>query len=354
MDASFSAAEPSGSESLVNVYLAARWRPGTLAAYRRHIGVFRAWCAEHGVVALPADADTLARYLSSAARCWQRSTLRLAVSAIKHLHDQHGCGLDAITTGGLRGALSGPVPEAIAPRAVIDRATLVSLLEVMPPTLLGKRNRAMLLLGFAAALRPGELVGLDVGAAAPDGTGRVTLTRDGLEVFLHQSKTDPERRGTRKTIPYGCEPCPVAAVKDWLRAAGIMTGVLFPSSRRMSGAGRARLTRSGLLEVVRQAAGLAHLATPAAPGCGNRRPSFTGRSLRSGFVAEATRANLSPVDIANHVGWTTAKMNLTYSRGLSADSALIEQMLEWHRTGSDRLAVAPRASGQAARRRVGQ
>ena len=51
----------------------------------------------------------------------------------------------------------------------------------------------MLLLGFAAALRRSELVGLDV--------GDVAFTREGLVLSLRRSKTDQEGQGRKIGIP---------------------------------------------------------------------------------------------------------------------------------------------------------
>ncbi|HVA19736.1 MAG TPA: hypothetical protein VMU55_06160, partial [Solirubrobacteraceae bacterium] len=273
----------------------------------------------------------LAFYLESAASSWQLPTLRLAVSAIQHLHRQHGCALDPTIARGLRGTLAGLIRKPVHPPAALDLATLVGLLDAMPATLLGKRNRAILLLGFAAALRPGEIVGLDLVVPAPGGTGLITFTRDGIEILLRRSKTDPQQSGIRKLIPNGCTPCPVTALRDWLKAAGIAAGVVFPSSRPLRGASPARLTRNGLLEVVRQAADLAARKAGLPLERSNRARTFTGRSLRSGFVTSAIRANLCPASITIHVGWTSPRMAVNYSRSLGGDRELIGHILDWHR-----------------------
>ena len=77
-----------------------------------------------------------------------------------------------------------PRPARAAARA--DRA---------PDTLAGLRDRALLLLGFAAALRRSELVALDVEDLAFD-------LRRGLLVTIRASKTDQEQAGTQVAVPY--------------------------------------------------------------------------------------------------------------------------------------------------------
>ena len=58
-----------------------------------------------------------------------------------------------------------------------------------PDTLAGLRNRALLLLGFAGALRRSELVGLDV--------EDLDFTSAGLVVTLRRSKTDQDGEGRK-------------------------------------------------------------------------------------------------------------------------------------------------------------
>lgn len=61
--------------------------------------------------------------------------------------------------------------------------------EALPDTLLGRRDRALLLLGFAGAFRRSELVSLDVAG--------VEMTAEGIVVTLRRSKTDQEGQHRR-------------------------------------------------------------------------------------------------------------------------------------------------------------
>jgi site-specific recombinase XerC len=85
----------------------------------------------------------------------------------------------------------------------------------------GVRNRALLLLGFAAALRRSELVALDF--------RYIAKTREGLVVKLRRSKTDQESEGRRVGIPYGSRTttCPVRAFGAWVEDAGLTDGPVF-------------------------------------------------------------------------------------------------------------------------------
>jgi hypothetical protein len=72
-------------------------------------------------------------------------------------------------------------------------------------TLPGLRDRALLLVGFAAALRPREIAGLTVDHLAHHA--------DGIELFLPWRKNDQDDEGTTLWLPQGrTELCPVAAL----------------------------------------------------------------------------------------------------------------------------------------------
>src|SRR5690349_8427490 len=84
------------------------------------------------------------------------------------------------------------------------------------PMLSGLRDRALLVLGFAGALRRSELVALDV--------EDLEETAEGLHVRIRRSKTDQEGAGDFVSIPHGSRLRPVAGVRAWLEAAGITEG----------------------------------------------------------------------------------------------------------------------------------
>src|SRR6185503_8368323 len=81
-----------------------------------------------------------------------------------------------------------------------------------PATPLGARDRAMLLLGFGAALRRSELVALTLGDVA-------TVPGRGLHVLVRRSKTDQQGQGQDIAVwANKQEPgfCPLAAFDAWL------------------------------------------------------------------------------------------------------------------------------------------
>jgi integrase len=93
----------------------------------------------------------------------------------------------------------------------------------IPADLAGLRDRALLLLGFAGAMRRSELVALDL--------SDIERHPKGIVVTIRRSKTDQEGRGKAKAIPHGRKLGIVAALDAWMLAAKITSGPLFRGVR---------------------------------------------------------------------------------------------------------------------------
>ncbi len=273
--------------------------PSTQRAYRSDWADFAAWCRDHQLAALPATPATVALYLTDRAKTCKTATLARRVAAISQAHQaaDHPSPTKAQTVrqvvAGIRRA-KGTKQEGKAP-AVTDEMRL--MVAALPPTLLGARDRALLLLGFAGAFRRSELVALDV--------GDVRRTRDGLIVTIRKSKTDQEGAGRTVGIPYGGYPqsCPVRALQDWLEAAGIVEGPLFRGLKN-DGALLGRLSDKGVARVVQRRA--------AAVGLDPTR--YAGHSLRAGLATAAAAAGKSERAIMAQTGHKSIPMVRRYIR----------------------------------------
>jgi len=182
----------------------------------------------------------------------------------------------------------------------VDRlAAMVSHAD--PETLKGLRDRALLLFGFASAMRRSELVALDL--------ADLELTARGLLVTVRRSKTDQEGRGHQRAVPFGRNPemCPVRALAAWLEAAGVTDGRVFRSVSRHNQVGESMSTRA-LADVVKVYAERAGL-DPA---------EFAGHSLRAGFVTSAAEKGASAERIMDHTGHRSVAMIRVYTRRADA------------------------------------
>ena len=99
----------------------------------------------------------------------------------------------------------------------------------------GRRDRALLLFGFAGALRRSELVALQV--------EDVAAVAGGLRLRIRRGKTDQAGQGAEIGLPRGkhAETCPVRAFEAWQAVAKRQAGPLF---RRISTGGTHRRRRA--------------------------------------------------------------------------------------------------------------
>lgn len=80
-----------------------------------------------------------------------------------------------------------------------------------PEGLLGLRDRALVLVGFAGAFRRSELASIYM-------SDLVFSADFGLVIHLRHSKTDQKGEGREVAIPFGEHPetCPVRVLREWL------------------------------------------------------------------------------------------------------------------------------------------
>ena len=259
-------------------YVRAAKADNTRRAYAAAWQDFAAWCAQHGVPALPAAPATVGFYLTDRARTLKVPSLRLRLVAIRQAHALAGHRLETTAPeiaetfkGVVRTHGTAPAKkEAATVEIVRDAARELAKLSGLRPL----RDRALLLLGFAAALRRSEIVALNV--------SDITFGPDGAVVTLRRSKTDQAGQGTELGIPHGGNDltCPVRALRAWLEAAGITAGAVF---RGVNKAGR--LADSRLSDRA-----VALLVKAAVAGAGYDAAAFGGHSLRAGFCTSAARA----------------------------------------------------------------
>jgi site-specific recombinase XerC len=121
------------------------------------------------------------------------------------------------TVKGLRRSLG----TAQAKKAPATNVVAKRLVDALPDgSLKGRRDRAMMMLGFAGAFRKSEVVPLDV--------EDLEFCDEGVRVTIRRSKTDQEGKGQTIAVLRGAGPfCPVRLLREWLDAAGITEGALF-------------------------------------------------------------------------------------------------------------------------------
>jgi site-specific recombinase XerD len=259
-------------------YAKAEKASATRKAYGTDFRLFREWCEAKGASALPAAPETVAAYLAhGVAEGAKASTLGRRVAAIRYAHKLASLSVPTEAEA-VKATLRG-IRRTIGATRVKKAPALAGQIKAMvqgcADTLAGKRDRALLLLGFAGAFRRSELVALDV--------GHLHETEEGLRVLIAASKTDQEAEGATVAITRGAEACPVRALREWLEAARIESGPIFRPINKAGTVSAARLTDRSVANIVKAYAGRAGLD----------EKLFAGHSLRAGFLTSAAAAGKS-------------------------------------------------------------
>ena len=189
----------------------------TERAYRADAAHFAAWCAGEHRRAQPATVDTLVAYVRVLAVEHAPATVRRRLAGIAATH----------RAAGLASPIDDRVRLAVASAAwthrrrrrdtePLDVASLRRISAALPRTRAGARDRAILLIGYGAALRRTELVDLDVADVQVE-------PGVGLAIALPRG---------RIVVPPGSVPltCAVKAWTAWLRASGLQDGPAFRPS----------------------------------------------------------------------------------------------------------------------------
>ena len=238
------------------------------------------WCAVRAAVPLPATPATVCAYLTERAEQGVSiSTINLSCAAIAHQHRSRGAqdpvAHEAVrqVRRGLRRTLGTAPRRPARPLTVAELRQIVTSID--PDTPQGARDAALVLLGFASALRRSELAALTL--------ADIESQPGGLLLRVRRSKTDPERRGQVVGVARGQHPITdaVAALATWTAVRGSEPGALFtsmrpgcPSLEPISGDAVARI-----LKARARAAGLT-------------TDRITAHSLRAGHVTTAAMAGV--------------------------------------------------------------
>lgn len=252
----------------------------TQAVYADAWRQWERWCADRGLAPLPGDPAAVCAYLAERAENGTTvATLNVACSAIGYVHRGHGTDNPAAHHSvrqvrlGLRRTYGIAPRRQARPLAVTELRQVLARIDRTRP--IGVRDTAIILLGYAGALRRSELVDLVL--------ADVEHKTAGLLLTLRRSKTDQEGRGQVVGIAHGSHPStdPIAALDAWLALRGhepspLFTRVYYSRIHEDPISGN---TITRMLHTRAKAAGL-----PAEP--------ITAHSLRAGHATAAAMAGV--------------------------------------------------------------
>lgn len=162
------------------------------------------------------------------------------------------------------------------------------------------RDRALLLIGFASAMRRSELVGVQV--------KHLNFFAKGLEIEIPLSKTDQESRGRIIFIPkIDGDHCPVEALKKWLNLSKIDSGAVFRAVTRFGNIAQHGLSAQTVALIIKEV--VAH--------AGLNPENVSGHSLRSGYCTSAAEQGMQLWQIRQQTGHKSDATLLGYIRSSS-------------------------------------
>jgi site-specific recombinase XerC len=269
----------------------------TREAYGRWWRVFTHWCDRHGRQTLPASPETIAAWLTALAdgtdtgRPLARASINQALAAVTLAHRTAGHTFDrkhwviAMTWSGIsRVKAMTEVERQAAPVVAADVRDLLAKLNTARN--IGGRNAALLTLGWGAALRRSELVGLDWEQIGEGGKGTcfVRIDERGILITLARSKASQDKVETvvipRADLPEACE-----ALEAWAKRAALQPPV--------SGARPWRRPRTWCAGFPATRSGRATLPVPRRPTCRRCGSSSTRATSRRTWLLATSESPTS-------------------------------------------------------------
>jgi site-specific recombinase XerD len=257
----------------------------TRKSYESDWKQFVSWCQDNQVPFLPSNPAVVILYIDDLAEAGKKvSTIKRHITSISQTHQDNG--FETPTQHNTVRLHIQALENEFGTRPRQKQAATASIIKKfcdhLPNNLKGLRDRAILQVGFAGALRRSEIAALNV--------EDIEFHEEGFTIFIPKSKTDQRGDGSLIGIEFGEYPyCPVRTLKQWLNQSGINSGAVF---RRMDKASRIleRITDKSIERVVKDAAERA----------GFNKNDFAGHSLRRGFITTAKRNGMDEYDIMQH------------------------------------------------------
>jgi integrase len=238
------------------------------------------WCDARGIPAVPGDPLALCAYLTERAEAGRATgTLDMACTVIRHVH--RTCEIpDPVASEAVRQVRRGlrrtygAAPRRLArPLSVEEIRQIIGAIDRSTP--IGIRDAAIILLGYASAMRRVEIVALTL--------ADVEHKPAGLLLHIRQSKMDQEGHGELVAVAHGQHALtdPVAALNAWRGIRGETPGALF--------------TRIWASSVSLQPLGpdvVARMLRARAEAAGLDGTRITAHSLRAGHATTAALAGV--------------------------------------------------------------
>lgn len=263
----------------------------TLSGYRKDLEIFARWCAENGEAFLPAEATSIASFFNSQLETCSYATIRRRASAIRFAHVLSDVpspiGHSEVYLALRRAART----KGRRPKQVLGLTSglLEKMLAACPSTLAGKRDAALLSVGYDTLCRSSELSWMRV----------EDVCLDLAKVYIPRSKNDPFGDGRFAML----SATTVELLDSWLRCSAITQGPLFRGLHTGS-LGQSPLETSSIRRIMKSAARRAGLQDEAR--------LLSGHSMRVGAAQDLLILGYDTLAIMTAGGWKNAEVVARY------------------------------------------
>ena len=260
----------------------------TIRAYKSDFNDFILFCNKHGMKSMPTNPKILSLYFTHLSKKSRYSTLKRRLASIKVMHKYKGHYLDTkhpIIVENLLGIKRqiGIYQKAKKPLLFNDLKRIVKQIDNSKTNdFKKKRDKALILVGFAGGFRRSELV-----AILKDD---IEFVNEGVKIFVKKSKSDQSGEGMVKAIPSFKfkEYCPVENLRIWMYEN--RKDLIFPISDK---------NVALIIKKYTQRVGLDH-------------NKYSGHSLRSGFATSTAESGASERNIMTMTGHKSVDMVRRY------------------------------------------
>jgi integrase len=239
---------------------------------------------------LPTDEAQIVEYLVAHEDKRAFSTLSRWTVAINFVHSAQGhgrpCNTDLVrrTLQGIknRQATRGHSEKRAKPLLLEDVKTVSA---AMGESTTDVRDRAILMIGFACALRRSEIAAIK--------TSHLEFTGKGVTLSIPKSKTDQQGAGHKIGIKYaGGAVCPVRTLKEWLDELGALPGEDTVVFRRIDRWGsilptKAKTSKGAIIQQGLTPRSVGDIIQSRCAKAGYRATEYSGHSLRAGLCTQA-------------------------------------------------------------------
>lgn len=264
----------------------------TLRGYRRDLEIFAAWCSRKDVLFVPAAPEDVASFLDDQLKLYSYATIRRRVSAIKFLHRMSDVPSPIENSAVYLALRRAARTKGRRPRQVLGLTDDLKgrILKDCPDSLIGKRDAALIGVGYDTLCRSSELAWMRV--------EHIDLAAK--TAYIPRSKSDPFADGRLARITNET----AAAILTWLESSNIVEGPLF-RGLRLGHLSDGHMETSSIRRLIKASARRAKLDHNVVAG-------LSGHSMRVGAAQDLMTAGHDTVAIMTAGGWRNVEVVARY------------------------------------------